>query len=130
MSEQVSQVTKKDVEKITNENKQAFYSQWQKEAHRAQQAEKVANQHARDRLQGLSAPELKRAGAKQILYGWGLSIVHGIGVGLGYLGGVGVALGTSALIGASAPAWAAGIGIAAIGGGLLGGWIGGVRPLD
>lgn len=98
-----------------NPEQKQFYDRWQKETAQAYQSEKIANQQARDRLKGLTAPELRRIGAKQALWGFGLSPLNaicgflgvgsgfGIGMGLGSLassagsGALGIALGISAV---------------------------------
>lgn len=86
---------------MSAEQKQ-FYDRYQTELKRAKDDEQAANQHARDRLKGLSAPELRRAGLKQVLWGWGLSVMDGIGAGLATmstyaLGAGALALGAGAL---------------------------------
>lgn len=85
-----------------SENQKEFLNRYNTELNRAAQAEKVANQQARDRLKGLSAAELRKIGAKQLLWGWGLSFINVAGV---VIGGVGLGFGTAAVattLGASA----------------------------
>ncbi len=99
----------------TPEQKQ-FHNRYQAEMNRAYEAEKAANQHARDRMKGLTAPELRKVGAKQLIWGWGLSIFNAIGAGFGWLGGVGVVAGMGALTQAAAgTAIASAMGIATVG---------------
>lgn len=86
---------------IAPEQKQ-FHDRYQVEMKRAYEAEKAANQHARDRMKGLTAPELRKLGIKQLVWGWGLSALNAIGVGFGWLGGVGVVAGMGALTQAAA----------------------------
>lgn len=102
MNEQLKQISQNKEAAAPNEQQKMFYEHWKQEAARANQAEKVANQHARDRMKGLTAPELRKIGAKQMLWGWGLSFMNSVGAVAGWLGGtlgaqaVGSALGMSA----------------------------------
>lgn len=96
MSEKLQTIARGKEKKASPEQHQ-FYEAWQREAARAYEAEKAANQYARDRMKGLTAPELRKIGAKQVAWGLGLSVLNGVGGALGWLGGVGVTLGTGAL---------------------------------
>lgn len=118
----------------TPEQKQ-FHDRYQVEMKRAHEAEKAANQHARDRLKGLTAPELRKIGAKQLLWGLGLSSLNYIGMGIGWLGGVATVFGVGGLAAnaAAGTAIASALGIAAIGSiaavpiGILGGAVAGAE---
>lgn len=82
-----------------NPEQKQFYDRWQKETAQAYQSEKIANQQARDRLKGLTASELRKVGAKQLLWGWGLSFINVCSAGIGGVGGF---FGTAAAIAAVA----------------------------
>lgn len=124
MNEQLKQISQNKEAAAPNEQQKVFYEHWKQEAARANQAEKVANQHARDRMKGLTAPELRKIGAKQLLWGWGLSFINGIGMFGGWVGGIvgGQAIGTA--IGLSATGaflGSVGLGVAGIVGGAVAG---------
>lgn len=115
MTEQLKQIAQGKEAKEPNEQQKVFYERWQQETSKAQHAEQVANQHARDRLKGLSAPELRRLGAKQLLWGAGLAPLNMIGFGIGAGGGLlaGAGLGSLAAS-AGSGALAIALGISAV----------------
>lgn len=120
MGEQLQQIAKGKEQKASPEQRQ-FHDAWQREAARAQQAEKQANQHARDRLKGLTAPELRKIGVKQLAWGVGLSFVNGIGGALGAIATGGVAYGIGTAIG-----WTSAVALGAAMGPAILGAVGGV----
>ncbi|MBP9814353.1 hypothetical protein KBC80_04170 [Candidatus Woesebacteria bacterium] len=124
MNEQLKQIAHNNEAAAPNEQQKVFYEHWKQEAARATQAEKVANQQARDRMKGLTAPELRKIGAKQLLWGWGLSFINGVGAFVGWAGGglgghaIGTALGMSAI---GAGAMSMGLGVVGVVGGAVAG---------
>lgn len=115
MNEQLKQISQNKETAAPNEQQKVFYEHWKQEAARAHQSEQVANQHARDRMKGLTAPELRKIGAKQLLWGWGLSFLNAVGGGLGFGSGM-LAAGGLGSLAASAGSGALGIalGISAV----------------
>lgn len=69
------------------EAQERFYEQWWHWLTESSTEEKRANKEARVKLRELSAPELKRIGAKQTLYGAALGSLHWVGYQLGAIGG-------------------------------------------
>lgn len=116
MTEQLQTIARGKEQSVSPEQQQ-FHEAWQREAARATQAEKLANQQARDNLKNLNAVELRNIGFKQVLWGTGLSILNGIGAGIGALGGFGVWTGTSWLAVSAASAgsvFAGALGVASV----------------
>ncbi len=115
MNEQLKQIAQNKEVAATSEQQKIFYEHWKQEAARATQAEKMANQQARDRMKGLTAPELRKIGAKQLAWGVGLyplNIVWGL---LGFGGGGVVGYGLATLAGSvGSGALAATLGLSAV----------------
>lgn len=92
-------------ESVAKENpQQRFYERFWHWLTDASDAERRANEEARAKLRELSAPELKRIGAKQTVYGVALSSLHWVGYQLGAIGGLaagGVIGGVGGAIGAA-----------------------------
>lgn len=104
-----------------------FYERWWREYVVTSDAEKKVNEEARLKMRELSAPELTRIGFKQVLYGYALTAIHGVGSALGgALGFVTGGLVGGAAGGVGAALAAAEIPPAAIGIGILGAGIGAV----
>lgn len=70
-------------------------SKWREELAAADAKEAEAQSSAREQLRNLSSTDLMKIGSKQVLYGYGLSVLHGAGMLLG----AAVGAGTGALIG-------------------------------
>lgn len=117
MTEQLQKIAQGKEQSVSPEQRQ-FHEAWQREAARATQAEKIANQQARDRLKGLTAPELRKIGAKQLLWGMGLNFINVTGEFVGIVGGVLGAGAAVASLGASE--------LAVMAVGVAGGGVGGV----
>lgn len=103
-----------------------FYNRYQAELTRAQMSERQANREARNKMMGLTAPELRKIGTKQVLWGFGLSFLDAVGGGLGILtGGLG-AYGISSLLGLGAVVTSIGV-VGAAGIGYVGGAVAGAE---
>jgi hypothetical protein len=122
MTENPIPLPRKEV-RISPEQQQ-FFNRYQQEAKKANDAERSANQHARDRMQQLDAPTLRKIGAKQLVWGFGLSFINGVGMAVGAVGGAWGVGTLVAAVGASAfavfnSAWIAG-GVGLVGGAVAG----------
>lgn len=113
-------------EKRVGPEQQRFFDRYQRELSVAHTAEREANRAARDRLKALSAPELRKIGAKQLAWGWGLSFINAVGGGLGALVGGLSAYGIGSAVGLGAAATVVGVWGAA-GVGLIGGAVAGAE---
>lgn len=105
MSEVEEGIHSREKSEKNKERANWFQRVWREQVMVASESEAEANHLAREKMKSLSSREVAGIGTKQVLYGWALSVLHGIGSVLG-----------------------AGLGI--VGGGLIGGTVGAISTAE